>query len=81
MSIHLNDVWGFSDSNNLYAVGFSGTILHRSDGIWSYAEHGLTSKGLYDVWGSNAGDVYVVGEKGTAAALQRQRLGAASTMA
>lgn len=57
-------IWGSGDQD-VYAVGASGTILHRgADDSWS-VEKAPTSVALYGVWGSGPGDVYLAGDKGT----------------
>ena len=60
----LRDIWGFS-KYDVYAVGHSGTILHRdSIGQWSKMTS-PTSNHLKGVWGYNSEDVWAVGENGT----------------
>lgn len=60
-TIALNAVWG-SASNNLYAVGNGGLIVHN-DGVtdtWTQQTSPTTSD-LYAIWGSSANDIYAVG--------------------
>jgi hypothetical protein len=55
----LNKVWGTS-SQDLYAVGESGTILHRKGTTWALETNPATSN-LFTVFGCSATDVYAVG--------------------
>jgi hypothetical protein len=55
----LNKVWGTA-SDDLYAVGESGTIWHRKGTTWSLETNPATSN-LFTVYGCSATDVYVVG--------------------
>ncbi|NOZ88222.1 MAG: hypothetical protein GXP49_18575 [Deltaproteobacteria bacterium] len=68
----LMDVWGKS-ADDLYAVGFSGTILHFDGTSWKKMESG-TTEDLMGVWGYKLEDqennqtrteVFAVGTKGT----------------
>jgi hypothetical protein len=59
----LSDVWG-SSSNDVFAVGESGTILHYDGNSWNVMSSGTTDD-LYGVWGSSWDDVFAVGESGT----------------
>jgi photosystem II stability/assembly factor-like uncharacterized protein len=60
---HLSAIWGCS--SDVYAVG-GGAILHTSDRGQTWIAQPSPSAGpFYDVWGSAAGDVYVVGAGGT----------------
>jgi hypothetical protein len=61
-SIRLESVWG-SGPNDVYAVGDSGAIYHRKNGVWSFVSTG-SSYTLYGVWGSAASDVYAVSSGG-----------------
>jgi hypothetical protein len=61
-SYYLYGVWGSSD-NDVYAVGWKGTILHYDGSAWSTMRSG--GGYLVGVWGSSGGDVYAVGESGT----------------
>jgi len=55
-------VWSIS-ANDIFAVGYNGTIL-RSDGTnWSLMESN-TSSNLYAVWGLSSSNVYAVGSSG-----------------
>lgn len=59
----LKAVWG-SGSNDVFAVGSYGTILHY-DGIeWQVMDSG-TTQNLNGVWGSNGDNVFAVGSGGT----------------
>src|SRR2546422_11724983 len=60
---HLRSAWG-SASNDVWAVGDRGTILHWDGGEWSASASG-TENYLYSVWGSASNDVWVVDERGT----------------
>lgn len=59
----LKGVWG-SSSNNVFAVGDSGTVLHYDGNQWLTLDSG-TSVTLYNVWGNTADDVFAVGSNGT----------------
>jgi hypothetical protein len=59
----LDGVWG-SSSSDVFAVGYSGTILHYNGSAWSTMTS-RTSYPLYAVWGSSSSDVFAVGEAGT----------------
>jgi hypothetical protein len=52
-------VWG-SGSSDVFAVGYSGTILHYDGMDWSAITSG-TDERLFDVWGSGPSDVFAVG--------------------
>src|SRR5438552_18810283 len=60
---HLHSAWG-SASNDVWAVGEGGTILHWDGRAWSASASG-TGNGLYRVWGSASNDVWTVGAGGT----------------
>ncbi len=55
----LNKVWGTA-SDDLYAVGESGTIWHRTGTTWALEPNPATSN-LLTVYGCSATDVYAVG--------------------
>jgi len=55
----LNKVWGTA-SDDLYAVGESGTIWHRKGTTWALETNPATSN-LLTVYGCGATDVYAVG--------------------
>lgn len=55
----LNAIWGTA-SNNIFAVGRGGTILHYNGSSWT-AMASNTTFDLYDVWGTSATNVYAVG--------------------
>jgi hypothetical protein len=55
----LNKVWGTA-SNDLYAVGESGTIWHRKGSTWNLEPNPATSN-LFTVYGCSATDVFAVG--------------------
>lgn len=59
----LNGVWG-SRTNDVWAVGDSGTIVHWNGTAWSLVASG-TPYNLYGVWGAGANDVWAVGASGT----------------
>ena len=59
----LKGVWG-SASEDVFAVGARGAIVHWDGVAWSAMSSG-TSQNLWDVWGSSSGDVYAVGDAGT----------------
>lgn len=59
----LNAVWG-SASNDVFAVGDGGTIVHYNGSAWSVMTSN-TFVTLNGVWGSAGNDVYAVGYGGT----------------
>jgi hypothetical protein len=58
----LNAVWG-SGSNDVFAVGDYGTILHYDGTKWTIISSG-TTEGLYAIWGSGSNDIFAVGSRG-----------------
>ncbi len=62
-TIRLHGAWA-ADSNDVFAVGTSGTIIRRKDGSWSAMQSGSTQT-LLGIWGSSASDIWAVGESGT----------------
>jgi hypothetical protein len=65
----LNGVWG--SSSLVFAAGVYGLVAVH-DGAWSPINHGLTTHDLAGVWGREAGDVIVLGLKGTVLRLKPQ---------
>lgn len=63
LDVNINAVWGFA-TNNLWAVGDGGQILHWDGTRWNLQASGVT-RSLMSVWGSSANDVYAVGDSGT----------------
>ena len=59
----LRSVWG-SASNDVWAVGDDGIILHYNGANWSTADSGTPYR-LYDIWGDGGNIVYAVGLFGT----------------
>ena len=59
----LYGVWG-SSSNDVFAVGNNGSILHYDGNQWRAMNSG-TSASLYGVWGTSSDNVFAVGEGGT----------------
>jgi len=59
----LYGVWGISPSD-VFAVGYSGIILHYDGGSWNYMTSRISNQ-LNDVWGSSSSDVFAVGASGT----------------
>ena len=57
------DIWG-SSSNDVFAVGGDGSILHYDGNSWSAMSSG-TVRNLKSVWGSSSSDVFAVGNEGT----------------
>ncbi len=61
----LLNVWG-SGPNDIYVVGYSGLILHSTDGGTGWQQEGpVTAQNLTNIWGSSSGDIWVVGFGGT----------------
>ncbi len=58
----LNDVWG-SGSNNVFAVGSNGTILHYNGTSWSSMSSPVVED-VNSIWGRSATDIYAVGDSG-----------------
>jgi hypothetical protein len=56
---NLHAIWGTSTSD-IFATGFTGTILHYNGSAWSAMTSGTTQR-VYDVWGSSSSNVYAVG--------------------
>src|SRR5215813_11752680 len=56
-------VWG-SGASDVWAVGWSGTILHWDGSAWTSVSSS-TPTTLFGVWGSGASDVWAVGWAGT----------------
>ncbi len=59
----LRGVWG-SSSSDVFAVGYSGTILHYNGSTW-IGMASSTTNNLLGVWGSSSTDVFAVGQIGT----------------
>lgn len=59
----LKAVWGNS-SNDVFAVGYYGTIVHYDGSSWSVMDND-SSEELLGVWGSSEDDVFAVGTNGT----------------
>lgn len=55
---YFSSIWGTS-SNNLFAVGDKGVIVHYDGQKWTKMESG-TDLTFFDVWGSSSTDVYAV---------------------
>jgi len=55
-------MWG-SSTNNVFAGGEDGTILHFNGSNWLPMSSGITDS-IYDIWGSSANNVFAVGEGG-----------------
>jgi len=62
-TVDLYSVWG-SASNDVFAVGSSGTIVHYDGSDWSSMSTSTTSD-LYGVWGASSTNVFAVGRSGT----------------
>ncbi len=58
-----NGIWG-SSPTNVFAVGYSGKIVHFDGNSWSEMSSG-TSNTLKDIWGSSENDLFAVGSNGT----------------
>lgn len=61
--IVLNDVWGAS-ATDVWAVGYSGALLHFDGANWSLAKSPSRST-LYGIAGRSGSDILAVGEAGT----------------
>ena len=59
----LSGVWGLA-SDDVFAVGSRGTILHYDGTKWSQMQSG-TKNNLEGVWGTASDDVFTVGDGGT----------------
>jgi len=59
----LRGVWG-SASNNVYAVGDTGTVILYDGVDWTGVDTGTTVD-LFAIWGTGPQDVFVVGAEGT----------------
>ena len=57
------DIWG-TDTDNVWAVGWYGTILQWNGSAWTAQSSGTTNL-LSGVWASDANNVWVAGESGT----------------
>lgn len=62
-SPNLEAIWG-SGPNDVWAVGWFGTIMHWDGIAWSRFESG-TQWPLFGVWGTGPNDVWAVGRYGT----------------
>jgi hypothetical protein len=62
----LRSIWG-SASDDIWAVGDAGTIVHWNGSEWSPSTYSgvVTTSYLNQVWGSGANDVWAVGSGGT----------------
>ena len=68
----LNDAWG-TDANNVWAVGWNGTILKWNGSVWSPQSSGTTDI-LHSVWGTDANNVWAVGGQRHDPQMERERL-------
>ena len=59
----IHGIWG-SSSNNIFAVGHNGIILHYGGSNWS-PRPSPTESNLSSIWGNSANDVFAVGWGGT----------------
>jgi hypothetical protein len=62
-SPNLEAIWG-SGPNDVWAVGWFGTIMHWDGTTWTRFESG-TQWPLFGIWGSGPNDVWAVGRYGT----------------
>lgn len=62
-ALPLSGIWG-TGADDVFAVGYNGTVLHYDGSTWSAMTSGTTEH-LYNVWGSGSDDVFVVGGSGT----------------
>ena len=59
-------LWGDTSTNDIFAVGGGGTILHSlNDGANWGADTSGTTQLLYGVWGSDYQNIFAVGSNGT----------------
>jgi hypothetical protein len=63
LDVNLNAIWGFA-TDNLWAVGDGGQILHWDGSRWNLQPSGVT-RNLMSIWGPSATDIYAVGDQGT----------------
>lgn len=63
-SKHIYCVWGI-ESEDVYAAGESGTILHYDGTSWSSVNDDNFTDDLYALWGNSSKDIFAVGESGT----------------
>ena len=54
----LSGVWG-SSSNDVFTVGYNGTILHYDGNSWS-TMNSNTSASIVGIWGSSSSNVFAV---------------------
>ncbi len=59
----LNATWSCS-TNDVFAVGYNGTILHYDGNTWSSMPSGTTNN-LWSIWGTANNDLFAVGYSGT----------------
>lgn len=57
----LLSIWG-TNSSNIYACGWAGTILHYDGSSWTKQESG-TAYNLHDIWGTDESNIFVAGDK------------------
>jgi hypothetical protein len=62
-TISLLDVWG-SSGEDVFAVGFYGTIVRRAGNSWHTMDSATVSD-LFGIWGSSENDIFTVGSQGT----------------
>ena len=63
LNTSLSDIWGTS-SNDIFAVGFQGNILHFDGMNWERMPSN-TTENLKAVWGTSSNNVYAAGSNGT----------------
>jgi len=62
-AVALYSIWG-SSANDIFVVGYGGTILHFNGSTWETMDSGTTSA-IKSVWGRSGSDVFAVGYSGT----------------
>ena len=71
----IQDIWG-TGSDNVWAVGVNGTLLHYDGTVWVDSSRTFTSAGralsasgafLHGVWGTGPNDIWIVGSGNLAA--------------
>ncbi|MGE0086683.1 MAG: WD40/YVTN/BNR-like repeat-containing protein [Desulfococcaceae bacterium] len=77
---HLRGIWG-TGSADVFAVGWSGTILHYDGSAWKDMSPDTAGNPVFleDVWGSSGNNVFAVGHKGVIGHYDGEKWGAAES--